>query len=151
MKKILKAMLICMAVAVIVSGFLWAAAQKSELIPCPINYPERSPAPPGGGFVIFNNPSSANHNLEMVVSLKKVEPNTAYDIYLFVDQGVTGELLGTITTNKQGNANFQAKGSLERGTHVLALDVTLHGSGSDIYETSGIHDAPMEGVSMNFK
>ncbi len=146
-----KVILACVATFALASAFLWGAAQKSELIPCPINYPAGSTVPPGGGFVIFNNPADANHNLEMVVSLKKVEPNTAYDIYLFVDQGVTGEKLGTITTNKQGNANFHAKGSLEPGTHVLALDVTLQGSGADVYETSGIHDVPMEGPSMTFK
>lgn len=151
MRKTSKAMLICVAMIVMASAFLWGAAQKSDLVPCPINYPVGSTVPPGGGFVIFNNPADAEHNLEMVVSMKGAEPNKAYDIYLFVDQGINGKKLGTITTNRQGNANFHTQGLLEKGTHVLALDITLKGSGADVYETSGIHAVPMEGVSMTFK
>jgi len=150
MKKTAVGLVFFMAMLAMTSGAVLAAAQKVVLVPCPINYPGPN-FPPGGGFVIFNNPKGADHNLEVTVSLKGVTPSTEYDIYLFIDQGGTGEKIGTLKTNPKGNANFHINGLLEEGTHVLAIDITLKGSGADVYETSGIHDVPMEGPSMTFK
>ena len=152
MKKIGVGFAVGIAILAMISGIVFAAAQKVNLVPCPVNYPPGIPPPPGGGFAIFNNPKGESHNLEVTVSLKGVMPKTQYDIYLFVDDGVTGgRKIGTVKTNPKGNANFHMNGSLEEGTHVLAVDVTLAGSGSDVYETPGIHETPMEGPSMNFE
>ncbi len=150
-KRIAIGLVLFLSVFAMTSGLVFAAAQKVELVACPINYPSGTTPPPGGGFVIFNNPRSAGHNLEVTVSLKGVTPNTEYDIYLFVDQGLEGDKIGTVKTNPRGNATLHIDGLLEEGTHVLAVDVTLKGSGADVYETSGIHDNPMEGPSMTFK
>lgn len=148
-----KTVLICLgAVVLCVAGLAVAKAVKVELVPCPINYPDPENLPPGGGFVIFNDSAGAGHNLELTVSLKGVEPDTAYDIYLFVDGGwYAGEKAGTVTTNKRGNANFHMNALIEEGEHTLAIDVTKEGSGSDVYETPGIHDKPMGGTVMTFK
>jgi len=124
-------------------------AQKVDLVPCPMNYPE-TPYPPGGGFVIFNNSSGTDHNLELTVSLKGVEANTEYDIYLFVDGvGTYPVPQGSVTSNKKGNVNFHMNVLLAPGEHTLALDVTLVGSGDDVYETPGIHSG--EGTVLEFK
>jgi hypothetical protein len=139
-----------MAMIAIASMFVWAAAQKVDLIPCPINYPDPANLPPGGGFVIFNNPAAADNNLDVTISLKGVEPQTDYDLYLFVDGAwYNGAKLGTITTNIKGNATFHINGLLSPGLHILAFDVTAAGSGADIYETPGIHQT--QGIIMTFR
>lgn len=113
--------------------------KKLSLVPCPVNYPDGETAPPGGGFVIFNNPKSANKNLVVSGALEKVEPNTEYDLYLFLDnQSVK---IDTVKTNRQGNATFHYQSLLEEGIHYLGLDVTKKGSFSDVYETPGIHES----------
>ncbi len=127
-----------------------AAAQKVTLVPCPVNFPAGTEPPPGGGFVIFNNPRGADHDLDVTVSLKAVEPNTSYNIYVFVDGAqLNGAKAGTVDTNPRGNANFHLNGLLSKGEHVLALDVTKAGSESDVYETPGIHEG--EGTLMIFQ
>ena len=78
-------------------------------------------------------------------------PETAYDIYLGVDTWGTPGLVGTVTTNKQGNANFHLNTAVALGTHTLNVDIVLQGSGADIYELPGIHDSPMGGVTVTFK
>jgi hypothetical protein len=116
------------------------------LVPCPQNYPGPD-FPPGGGFAIFNSSVGGNHNLEVTVSLKGVEPNAAYDIYWFVDnKWHAGKKFGTVTTNTNGNASFKMNGLLGKGKHILGIDVTKAESLSDIYETPGIHNG--EGTVM---
>ena len=148
-----KTVLICVATVVLcVAGIALAKAVKLDLVPCPINYPDPGNLPPGGGFVVLNNSSGDCHNLELTVSLKGVEPNTTYDIYLFVDGSwYAGAKAGTVTTNKRGNANFHMNGLIAEGEHTLAIDITKEGSLADVYETSGIHDIPMGGAVMTFK
>jgi hypothetical protein len=125
-----------------------AAAQKAGLVPCPINYPGPT-LPPGGGFVVFNNSAGPN-NLEMTLSLKGVSPNADYDIYVFVDGAwLGGDKVGTVTTNKQGNANLHLNAAVSTGSHVLNVDVTSAGSFADVYELPGIHTG--DGVTMDFK
>jgi hypothetical protein len=133
----MKKILLLTIALVLIPALVFAAAQKVELVACPSNYPSGLS---GGGFVIFNNSAGEKHNLEMVVSLKRVEPKTKYDIYLFVD-GVwfKGAKVGSVTTNPAGNVNFQFNALLEEGSHVLALDVTKEGLFDDVFETPGIH------------
>ena len=73
-------------------GPVLAKAQKMDLVPAVANAP-------GGGFVVFNNSAGTSQSFEMELALKKVAPNTAYDIYLFVDGTVSGDKIGTVTTN----------------------------------------------------
>jgi len=153
MKKTILEIALVLAVVAVIAVPVMAAAQKTNLIPCVQTYGPGStlPLPPGGGFVIFNNTSGPN-NLVMTLSLKGVQPNTEYDIYLGVDTWGTPGKVGTVKTNGQGNANFHLNTAVSRpGTHALNVDVTLKGSGSDIYELPGIHDSPMGGVTLNFK
>ncbi len=150
MKRTVIEIALVLTIAVAVAVPVMAAAQKVSLVACPINYPDGVTPPPGGGFVIFNNTSGRN-NLVMTLALKGVEPDTAYDIYLGVDTWGTPGKVGTVTTDAEGNANFHLNTSVAPGTHTLNVDVTLSGSGSDIYELPGIHDSPMGGVTMTFK
>ncbi len=141
MKKLAVGLLACMVVLAVTSTLVLAAAQKVELVACPFNYPDPEALPPGGGFVIFNNSAGENHNLEMTVSLKGLEPKTEYDIYLFVDGAwFDGAKAGTVTTNGKGNVNFHLNALLGAGEHVLALDVTKAESSADVFETPGIHE-----------
>jgi len=150
MKKKAVGLIVCMTILAMTPTLVLAAAQKVDLVPCPINYPNPDDLPPGGGFVIFNNPAGEDHNLVVTVSLKKVEPKTEYDIYLFVDGAwYDGAKVGTIKTNVMGNANFHMNGLLTEGEHVLALDITKKGSLADVYETPGIHQG--QGTLMVFE
>jgi hypothetical protein len=159
MKKLAIVLALCLMMFVVTAVPVLAAAQKVDLVLCPINYPtggdvgalNGTAPPPGGGFVVFNNSAGTNHNLEVTVSLKGVMPNTAYDIYLFTDNAwYAGAKAGTVTTNGQGNANFHMNGLVDKGTHYLAIDVTYEGSLADVYETTGIHGSPY-GIPMTFK
>ena len=152
MKKTIIEVALVLALVALIAVPVMAAAQKASLIPCVATYGPGStlPAPPGGGFVIFNNTSGRN-NLVMTLALKGVSPDTAYDIYLGVDVWGTPGKVGTVTTDAEGNANFHLNTRVAPGTHVLNIDITLSGSGSDVYELAGIHDSPMGGVTMNFK
>jgi len=154
MRKTILEVAVVLAVVALIAVPVMAAAQKANLIPCVVTYPDGVTPPPGGGFVIFNNTSGPN-NLVMTLALKGVQPNTEYDIYLGVDSWglVPGDVVkvGTVKTNRQGNANFHLNTAVASGEHTLNVDVTLKGSGSDIYELPGIHDSPTGGVTMTFK
>jgi hypothetical protein len=124
-------------VTVVVAPVL-GAAQKVALVPCADEYqgtcaPNLEPLG-GGGFAIFNNSAGAGHNLLLTVALKKVLPETDYDIYLFVDDIYTGgSKVGTVTTNAVGNATFHINTLVPLGERLLAVDVTYAGSGSDVF------------------
>jgi hypothetical protein len=149
-KKILLASLLSIIAIGILAVPAMAAAQKVDLVACPLNYPGAT-QPPGGAFVVFNNSAGPN-NLEMTVALKGVLPSTEYDIYLGVDSWGTPGKVGTVLTNPKGNANFHLNTAVGvSAEHTLAVDITLKGSGSDIYETEGIHAGPMGGVVLTFK
>jgi hypothetical protein len=147
MKKLVFIIVTGMVLVGLMAAPVIAAAQKVDLVKCPYNYPGQT-SPPGGAFVIFNNSAGPN-NLELTVALKGVLPNTEYDIYLGVDTWGTPGKIGTITTNNKGNANFHMNRMVTAGTHTLALDITLKGSGADIYETPGIHNGG--GTVLTFK
>ena len=150
MKKTMIKVALVLALVALVAIPAMAAAQKVSLVACPINFPDGVTPPPGGGFVIFNNTSGRN-NLVMTLVLRGVAPDTAYDIYLGVDAWGTPGKVGTVTTDADGYADFHLNASVTPGTHTLNVDVTLNGSGIDIYELPGIHDDPMGGVTMTFK
>jgi hypothetical protein len=101
------------------------------------------PYPSGNvvGAVIFNSSAGSPNNLEMTLQLKKVTPNTAYDVYLFLDTYASGQgvVVGTFTTNGDGNGTFHVNAYVTPGIHTVAVDVTLHGSGNDVYVTPGLY------------
>lgn len=154
MKRTTIAVVLSLVLVALIAVPVWAAAQKANLVACPINYPAGLA---GGGFVIFNNSAGPN-NLEITLSLKGAAPNTTFNVYLGVDSWATGSaLVGTVTTNKQGNGNFHLNTAVARGTaHVLNIDVATS-TGADVFELPGIHNeeavpaTAMGGVTLNFK
>lgn len=101
------------------------------------------PYPSGGavGSVIFNSSSGDPNNLELTLQLKKVAPDTAYDVYLFLDTYASGQgvVVGGLTTNGAGNGTFHVNTYVTPGIHTVSIDVTLHGSGNDVYVTPGLY------------
>jgi len=143
MKKIIILGLVLLMVVVFATT-VCGKAQKVYLVPSTPTYSG------GEGFVIFNNSSGTDHNLELTVSLKGLGANEEYDIYLFVDgKWYNNALVGTVVTNKMGNANFHINVLLETGLRILALDVTLKDSLYDEYVTPGIYVD--EGTNMTFE
>ena len=140
MKKLIIASALCLLMVAIIAVPALAAAQKVDLAPAYASLP-------GGGFVVFNNSAGPN-NLEVTVALKGVPAGATYDIFLFVDGAwYNGAPIGTVTTNKQGNANFHANLVLDPGTYELAIDVaTPLPAGADQY----LVGFPT-GVEMTFK
>jgi hypothetical protein len=106
---------------------------QADLVPYPTGQPV--------GAVIFNSSAGSPNNLELTLMLKKVTPNTAYDVYLFVDgyASGTGVVVGSLTTNGAGNGTFHVNTSVTPGVHTVAIDVTRHGSGNDVYVTPGLY------------
>ena len=92
------------------------------------------------GAVIFNSSAGNPNNLELTLQLKKVTPDTAYDVYLFLDTYASGSgvVVGTFTTNGVGNGTFHVNTHVSPGFHTVGIDVTLHGSGADLYVTKGL-------------
>ena len=144
MKRLASALVLSLLLVGLTAGPALAKAEKTDLVTYgPVVYG------PVVGSVIFNNPSGPD-NLGLTVQLKKVTPDTAYDIYLFVDGWAsgTGIVLGTVTTNVVGNATFHANTIVTPGLHTVAIDVTLAGSGSDLYVTPGLYG---QDLSLTFK
>jgi hypothetical protein len=79
----------------------------------------------GGGFVIFNNTSGPD-NLQIEMSLKGAMPNVTYDVIVRVS-GVDTPV-GSVTTNKQGNANFHWSGSTAPGVGSTGFGLKREGS-----------------------
>jgi len=106
---------------------------QSDLVPYPSG--------PAVGAVIFNSSAGSPNNLEMTLMLKKVQPNTSYDVYLFIDgyTSGTGIVEGTFTTNGVGNGTFHVNTFVTPGIHTVAVDVTLHGNGNDVFVTPGLY------------
>jgi hypothetical protein len=124
------------------------AAQKVALVPCAAELTSGCTANSeplgGGGFVVFNN-SAGENNLQLTVALKKVTPETAYDIYLFVNQTASGTKLGTVMTNEVGNATFHLNTKVALGAHALGIDVVYEGTGSDLYLSDNFYCNPPYG------
>jgi hypothetical protein len=140
---------------------VFAAAQRVTLAPCAdvqvVGCADAKGVLHGGGFVVFNNTSGPD-NLLVTVSLKGVEPSRAFDIYLFVDSASAsvagfGKPLGTVTTNRQGNATFHGTWKVLMGVHDLGLDIVYHGdaNGSDRYLSAGFTSKPSFSARMTFK
>lgn len=132
MKKLASALALGLLLVALVAAPGLAKAEKTDLVPYPTG--------PAVGAVIFNNSAGPN-NLEVTVQLRSVTPDTAYDVYLFLDGNAsgTGVVLGTVTTNGAGNATFHANTAVPVGSHRVAIDVTLHGSGNDLFVTPGLY------------
>ena len=105
---------------------------KTDLVPYPTG--------PAVGAVIFNSSAGSPNNLELTLMLKKVSPNKSYDVYLFLDGNTsgTGVVVGSLTTNGVGNGTFHVNTYVTPGIHTVAVDVTLAGSGNDVYVTPGL-------------
>ena len=121
-----------------------AAAQKVDLVRA-----AAFPTVPGGGSVVFNN-SAGPRNLEVTVALKGVTPNTAYDVWVYVDVTGPGTKIGTVTTNGAGNATLHVNTAVALGTHTLGVDVVYMGSFSDVYLTAGFYGPGMS-ATLTFK
>jgi hypothetical protein len=122
----------------------FAKAEKVDLVPIA--------GLPGGGAVVLNN-SSGRNNLEVTVQLKGAPADFTYAVYVFVDGAwIGGAPAGTMTTNGLGNATFHANLQVASGTHVIAVDVALPGSGTDQYLAPAF-TLPQSGwgVPMTFK
>ena len=106
---------------------------KTDLVP----YPSGAAV----GSVIFNGSAGSPNNLELTLQLKKVAPNTSYDVWLFLDTYASGQghVVGTLTTNGVGNGTFHVNTAVAPGIHTVAIDVTLHGSGNDVFVTPGLY------------
>lgn len=106
---------------------------KSDIVP----YPTGTPV----GAVIFNSSAGNPNNFEMTLQLKKVAPDTTYDVYLFLDgyTSGTGIVVGNLTTNGVGNGTFHINMQVSPGIHTVAIDVTVHGSGNDVFVTPGLY------------
>jgi len=100
MKKLIAIALAVVLVLTVGSGVALAKAQKVDLNP----YDDGGAGfDPGTGFVVLNNSTGG---AELQVSLKGAVANDDYYVYISGDSGVSWDLLGTMTTNGKGNANF---------------------------------------------
>lgn len=113
--------------------------EKSDLVPA-------GTTGPAVGAVIFNSSAGSTNNLEMTLQLRKVTPNTSYDVYLFLDQWGTsingfGHPLGTLVTNAVGNGTFHVNAMVPSGVHTVGVDVVRSSdtSGTDVYVTPGLY------------
>jgi hypothetical protein len=121
-KKIIIALMICIAVLGIITAPAIAAAGKADLV--------AQGSEPGGGFIIVNvtsspGPAGCSAKLEGTISLKGAYSNTTYDVQVpfwssYID-------LGTLTTDKAGYATMHSFGYLEfllpPGVYDIEVDV----------------------------
>jgi hypothetical protein len=114
MKKLAIALIFGLVVSVIVAAPALAAAQKVPLNPIGTG--------PGNGFVVFND-TKGPQNVQIQMSLKQALPKTAYDVVVYLGAADPGSVVGTVTTNVQGNANFSYKGSVALGPQQVALEL----------------------------
>lgn len=107
------------------------AHQKTDLVP------HANQKGPAVGSVIFNSSAASPNNLELTVQLRKVAPRTNYDVWLFLDTYASGRghVVGSVVTNKVGNGTLHVNMHVSPGIHTVAIDVTLHGSGNDVFVT----------------
>ena len=68
----------------------------------------------------------------------RLTPGTTY---LFIDTVTSGQghVVGSLTTNAVGNGTFHVNTFVAPGVHTLGIDVTLHGSGNDVFVTPGLY------------
>jgi hypothetical protein len=135
MKRVLFALVLCIALVGIVAIPIFAdAAVKLELAPIV--------GLSGSGFVVFNNSSGPNNNMELTVSLKGAAADTTYEVWLEKNgQPAFGPPVGTFTTNGKGNGNFHINMFMAPGTYNLGIDVAI--GGGDQYLTSNVYGAPI--------
>lgn len=126
MKKLLIALAICLIVVFIMGGPVLAKAEK-----VPLN---QIGSDPGGGFVVFNDTSGPN-NVQLQMSLKGALAKTTYDVIVHINGSDT--LVGTVTTNKKGNANFHWSWS-EAGSGTRRLGLGLKREGQWQFGTGGV-------------
>ena len=126
MKKLLIALAICLVVVGIMGGPVLAKAQKVPLNPIGTDS--------GGGFVVFNDTSGPN-NVQLQMSLKGAEPEAVYDVIVHMNGKDT--FVGTVTTNKKGNANFHWSWS-EAGSGTRRLGLGLKREGQWQFGTGGV-------------
>jgi hypothetical protein len=110
-------LVLCLASTSLVS----AAAQKMDLFKSGDQF---GPNGSVSGFSVFNNPTG---KLLVTVSLKAGAANTLYGVYLETYSDPTTwiayQYLGDLTTNKQGNGNFEAQLPLLPGTYYVQIAV----------------------------
>jgi hypothetical protein len=129
MKKLLIALVVCLAMLALIAVPALAQAQKVSL--------EKAAGAPGGGSVVFNGPAG-NNQFECELALKGVAPKTAYNVYLDIYSfGIFNLPLGSITSNAAGNANLHhncpiSDGVLPPGPCDFGIHVTLAGADPEV-------------------
>jgi hypothetical protein len=131
-KKLLVPALVILATFLVAPAM--AAAQKLDVrASAGDQFSHFDPTWPLSGFVVFNNPAG---KLMITVSLKDGVACTTYGVYLewYSDSTtwISYQYLGDLTTNKQGNGNFEAQLPLSPGTYYVQIAV---GAGWD-FKTS---------------
>ena len=112
MKKLVIAVVLCLLLATVLSGAVFAKAEKLDLR---VNPPWCDVPGPGeaAGFVVLNNDNETDE-VVVVVSLKEGASNRTYGIFLEEYNGTTGgwkdwDHLGDLTTNRNGKGNFDSR------------------------------------------
>ena len=131
MKKIAVALVIGMVLTLIVGGVVLAAAQKLDLRANPPWCDVPVADEPVAGFVVLNNDNETDE-VVVVVSLKEGASNQTYGIFLEEYKGQTGgrpnwlswAYLGDLTTNRNGNGNFDTRISRSHGNYFLQIVVS---------------------------
>lgn len=126
-----------------------AVAQKMDLRANPPWCDEPGPGSVAG-FAILNNDNETDE-VVVVVSLKEGTPNRTYGIFLEGYNGTTGgranwlswAYIGNLTTNSNGNGNFDARIPYTPGTYFLQV-VVSHPWGSWGPQSFGTNIAAIE-------
>ena len=102
MKKILIVVVLSLLMVSVMAVPALAAAQKVALMPF-----AGQEDPSGSGFVVWNNSSGGvDGGAELTVSLKGAVPAADYEVFKGIPVWPWYLPIGTMTTNRQGNANF---------------------------------------------
>ena len=130
MKKVVIAVVLCLLLATVLGGVVFAKAEKLDLR---ANPPWCDVPGPGeaAGFVVLNNDNEADE-VVVVVSLKEGASNRIYGVFLEEYNGTTGgranwlswKYLGSLTTNRNGKGNFDARVSRAPGNYYLQIAVS---------------------------
>ena len=131
MKKIAIALILCMVLSVIMGGAALAAAQKLDLRANPPWCDIPGKDQPVAGFVVLNNDNETDE-VVVVVSLKEGVAGRTYAIYLEDYKVPAGgrlnwkacRYLGELTTNRNGNGNFDTRVSRSPSIYHLQIVVS---------------------------